>query len=240
MSTKSFKRAAPAPTADAVEQNIPKKIKFSHDDDDDEQVEESKADNEGQETTATSTEKAPKKKRKNKGAAKKAVKKAERLALAQKEKEERLANGGPEKLPTPRDLAREYLTLWSNDRKTWKFNKARQLWILRHLLDTWNVADDVFTIAVKYCKDLPEGNSRTVTLDQMKEIIVKGVTLKEDVEEEPEKEDEKEAKPEKEGDKPKNRKVKVDPKALKKNQITEEMFQRAWKLVKVLEKKEKK
>ncbi|KAJ3009676.1 UNVERIFIED_CONTAM: hypothetical protein HDU68_002552 [Siphonaria sp. JEL0065] len=205
--------------------------KFSHDEDDNdnEQVEESKTDNQDQETTATSAEKAPKKKRKNKGAAKKAAKKAERLALAQKEKEERLANGGPEKLPTPRDLAREYLTLWSNDRKTWKFKKARQL----HLLDTWNVADDVFPIAVKYCKDIPEGNSRKVTLNQMKEIIVKGVTPKEDVEEEPEKEDEKEAQPEGE---PK----KMNLKASKKNQITQEMFQRAWKLIEVLEKKVKK
>ncbi|KAJ3074052.1 hypothetical protein HDU98_012247 [Podochytrium sp. JEL0797] len=226
------------------EEAVPKKIKFSHDDDDEEPipvVAETPAAVEGDAT------KVPKKKRKGKGAAKKAKAKEERLKAEAKAKEERIANGGPEKLPTPKEQAAEYLKMWKSDRANWKFQKSRQLWILRHLLDQWNIADDDFKIAVKYCKDLPEGNARTVTLGQMKEVIVKGETVKpaEGDDEEEDKTEKEDAPAETEdtakkgkAKKSKDKKAKSEKKG-KGDVITEVMLSRAWKLVKALEKEAK-
>ncbi|KAJ3286742.1 hypothetical protein HDU79_006267 [Rhizoclosmatium sp. JEL0117] len=240
---------------EAVEEApVNKKIKFTTDEDDSQPAEvKETVPAVTSDAGADPSAKAPKKKRKNKGAAKKMKKKEERLKLEAKLKEERIASGGPEKLPTPREQAAQYLQQWSTDRTAWKFQKSRQLWILRHLLDTWNISDDNFKIALKYCKDLPEGNARTVTLAEMKEVIVKGVTAtktddaNEDEEEgekpaaKAETEEKKDAGNEKEEKKKKKKKVKSDKGdgTSKSNKITQEMYDRAWKLVKALEKKEK-
>ncbi|KAJ2290793.1 hypothetical protein IWW55_006054, partial [Coemansia sp. RSA 2706] len=46
--------------------------------------------------------------------------------------------------------AHQYLTTWSTDRANWKFNKARQLWIIRHLYVDAQVPSPVFDTAVQY------------------------------------------------------------------------------------------
>ncbi|KAJ2132532.1 hypothetical protein GGF48_000848 [Coemansia sp. RSA 921] len=46
--------------------------------------------------------------------------------------------------------AHTYLTTWNTDRSAWKFNKARQLWIIRHLYNASLMPLDMFEIAVQY------------------------------------------------------------------------------------------
>ncbi|KAJ1804922.1 hypothetical protein LPJ77_004513, partial [Coemansia sp. RSA 2523] len=46
--------------------------------------------------------------------------------------------------------AHTYLTTWNTDRSAWKFNKARQLWIIRHLYNASLMPLDMFEIAVHY------------------------------------------------------------------------------------------
>ncbi|KAJ2482828.1 hypothetical protein IWW56_000836 [Coemansia sp. RSA 2131] len=46
--------------------------------------------------------------------------------------------------------AHTYLTTWNCDKSSWKFNKARQLWIIRHLYDSSRMPLDMFEIAVRY------------------------------------------------------------------------------------------
>ncbi|KAJ2077822.1 hypothetical protein H4R24_004898 [Coemansia sp. RSA 988] len=46
--------------------------------------------------------------------------------------------------------AHQYLQTWEQDRKQWKFNKAKQLWIVRHLYSETRVPAPLFDIAVRY------------------------------------------------------------------------------------------
>ncbi|KAJ3232016.1 hypothetical protein HDU81_003343 [Chytriomyces hyalinus] len=131
---------------------------------------------EADESAAQPTEEQKKKrKRKGKGMAKKLQKQEERTKAEAKLREERVAKGLPETLPSSKQLAAQYLREWSTDRLSWKFQKARQLWVLRHLLDTDNIAPNDFTIAVKYCKELPAGTARTMTLERAQQVVAEGL-----------------------------------------------------------------
>ncbi|KAJ3247988.1 hypothetical protein HDU78_002419 [Chytriomyces hyalinus] len=128
------------------------------------------------ESAAQPTEEQKKKrKRKGKGMAKKLQKQEERTKAEAKLREERVAKGLPEAPPSSKQLAAQYLREWSADRLSWKFQKARQLWVLRHLLDTDNIAPNDFTIAVKYCKELPAGTARTMTLERAQQVVAEGL-----------------------------------------------------------------
>ena len=37
--------------------------------------------------------------------------------------------------PKAGDLSVDYLNLWKNDKKNWKFQKVRQTWLLQHMYD---------------------------------------------------------------------------------------------------------
>lgn len=67
-------------------------------------------------------------------------------------------------------LASEYLKQWSNDRKTWKFQKVRQVWLLKHMYIQDQVTDDDFDILLLYLDGL-KGKSREVTVKQAEDIM---------------------------------------------------------------------
>ncbi|KAI9350861.1 hypothetical protein BDR26DRAFT_851651 [Obelidium mucronatum] len=225
------KRAAPANS-----ETVPKKIKFADPEAEAEAAAETDAKPQPQAQAEPGTEKAAKKKRKRKGGAKKAAKKAAQLAQPTPKTQQ----------PAPRDAAHAYLGAWAGDRAAWKFSKARQLWLLRHILDAWNIPAPLFANAAAYAAALPAGNARTLTLNKMKEVIVKGVTPAEEEEEEEEEGEEEDAKEKKDGaesseagksDKKKKKRKKAaasDKNKEKKDIITQEMYDRALILVKAL------
>ncbi|KAJ2433037.1 hypothetical protein GGF42_009470 [Coemansia sp. RSA 2424] len=64
-----------------------------------------------------------------------------------KKEKQRVAREGSE---ATRAAAHQYLQQWSSDRESWKFNKARQLWIVRHLYLETQVPSDLFELAIQY------------------------------------------------------------------------------------------
>ncbi|KAJ2492433.1 hypothetical protein IWW37_001480 [Coemansia sp. RSA 2050] len=80
-----------------------------------------------------------------------AVKYAKRKTAAEirhiKKEKQRVAREGSEET---RAAAHQYLRQWSTDRGSWKFNKARQLWIVRHLYLETQVPSDIFELAIQY------------------------------------------------------------------------------------------
>ena len=72
--------------------------------------------------------KKQRKKRKNKGLKKKLAKLAAAKEAVTVNPE--IPAGNQEKM-NPKDLCEEYLTLWETDRISWKFQKARQVWLLK-------------------------------------------------------------------------------------------------------------
>lgn len=69
-------------------------------------------------------------------------------------------------------LASEYLKQWSDDRKNWKFQKVRQVWLLKHMYKQDQVTDDDFEILLLYLDGL-KGKSREVTVKQAEDIMEK-------------------------------------------------------------------
>uniref|UniRef100_A0A8B8CLS0 Uncharacterized protein C7orf50 homolog n=1 Tax=Crassostrea virginica TaxID=6565 RepID=A0A8B8CLS0_CRAVI len=67
-------------------------------------------------------------------------------------------------------LASEYLKQWSSDRKSWKFQKVRQVWLLKHMYNSEQVNSDDFEILLQYLDGL-KGKSREVTVKQAEKII---------------------------------------------------------------------
>ncbi|KAH6564705.1 hypothetical protein BASA50_009465 [Batrachochytrium salamandrivorans] len=56
--------------------------------------------------------------------------------------------------PKAKQAALEYLDLFINNRKQWKFQKVRQIWILRNLYYQAMVTESQFQDALKYMKDM--------------------------------------------------------------------------------------
>ncbi|KAJ3394590.1 hypothetical protein HDU84_007764 [Entophlyctis sp. JEL0112] len=147
-----------------------KKIKFKYDDDDDTVNDDAKAASipDSQPSAEVTDAAKAKKKRKTKGLMRKMKKKEEREKQSAAEREARVANGGPEKLPTPKQLASKYLREWirrdpeHDATSAWKFQKSRQLWIMRNILNINNISDADFEICVKYCKSMNENARMTV------------------------------------------------------------------------------
>ncbi|TPX71777.1 hypothetical protein SpCBS45565_g00855 [Spizellomyces sp. 'palustris'] len=69
-----------------------------------------------------------------------------------------------------RQAAVEYLQQYVTDRENWKFQKVRQVWILRNLWYTHQLNDEAFALALQYIKDLSH-KAREETIDEAKEII---------------------------------------------------------------------
>ncbi|KAI8326158.1 hypothetical protein GQ54DRAFT_140145 [Martensiomyces pterosporus] len=83
---------------------------------------------------------------------------AAEIRKANREKQ-RISREGSEET---RNNAHAYLKLWSEDRLSWKFNKAKQLWVVRHLYVESQLPSAMFDIAVKYL-----GESKGVLRDNL-------------------------------------------------------------------------
>jgi len=61
--------------------------------------------------------------------------------------------------------AKQYLCEWNNDKSSWKFNKARQTWLLQNMFNTEAVDDESFAILLDYLRPL-KGQARSETIKQ--------------------------------------------------------------------------
>ncbi|KAJ1875217.1 hypothetical protein LPJ55_000889 [Coemansia sp. RSA 990] len=61
--------------------------------------------------------------------------------------------------------AHEYLQTWESQPNAWKFNKARQLWVIRHLYVETQIPTDVFRIAVNYLNQSSDSLRQTLVND---------------------------------------------------------------------------
>ncbi|KAJ3001247.1 hypothetical protein HKX48_002987 [Thoreauomyces humboldtii] len=69
-----------------------------------------------------------------------------------------------------RAAAVEYLDKYVNNKAAWKFQKLRQVWILRNLWYTHQLNDEEFEMALKYVKNLSL-QAREETVEEAKEIL---------------------------------------------------------------------
>ncbi|XP_078273739.1 protein cholesin [Rhinoraja longicauda] len=67
-------------------------------------------------------------------------------------------------------LALEYLTTWSTNRKEWRFQKTRQIWLLQHMYDRDQVSDKHFTLLLDYLQGL-QGNARELTVQKTEALM---------------------------------------------------------------------
>ncbi|KAJ6655964.1 hypothetical protein lerEdw1_004549 [Lerista edwardsae] len=74
--------------------------------------------------------------------------------------------------PSGSELALEYLTRWSENPKEWKFQKARQTWLLLHMYDQDKVPDEYFSVLLRYLEGL-QGSARTVTVQKAEAFMQK-------------------------------------------------------------------
>ncbi|XP_077172636.1 protein cholesin isoform X3 [Paroedura picta] len=74
------------------------------------------------------------------------------------------------KRPSGSELALEYLTSWSENPETWKFQKTRQTWLLLHMYDKDKVPDGHFSILLRYLEGL-QGCARSVTVQKAEALM---------------------------------------------------------------------
>ncbi|XP_062617726.1 cylicin-2-like [Saccostrea cucullata] len=67
-------------------------------------------------------------------------------------------------------LASEYLHQWANNRESWKFQKVRQVWLLKHMYSENKVINEDFAVLLSYLDGM-KGRSREVTVEQAEKII---------------------------------------------------------------------
>ncbi|XP_027512263.1 uncharacterized protein C7orf50 homolog [Corapipo altera] len=75
-----------------------------------------------------------------------------------------IKKAAPQK-PSGSERALAYLTSWSENPGEWKFQKARQTWLLLHMYDKEKVPDKYFTILLDYLQGL-QGGARDKTVEK--------------------------------------------------------------------------
>ncbi|KAJ1667425.1 hypothetical protein IW140_000862 [Coemansia sp. RSA 1813] len=108
------------------------------------------------EDTKTATETKPTKR-----------KTAAEIRQAQREKQKQERSG----FDQTRNNAHSYLKQWAEDRDNWKFNSAKQRWIVQHIYIDSFVPADIFDIAVDYLAHSKGDALRTSMIDDAKLII---------------------------------------------------------------------
>lgn len=71
-----------------------------------------------------------------------------------------------------RDAALAYLDTWKRDRRSWSFQKVRQVWLLQHMYSAVDVDDVRFGVLLEYLEPL-KGNARAETVRKAEEILAK-------------------------------------------------------------------
>ncbi|KAJ2523284.1 hypothetical protein GGI11_001508 [Coemansia sp. RSA 2049] len=110
-------------------------------------------------TTATGGDTAPKKPAKRKTTTE--MREAKRQKLHQER------NG----FDQTRDNAHSYLRQWTESPGEWKFNSAKQRWIVQHVYSDSLVPDDIFEIAVKYLAQSRGESLRAGMMDDARLVI---------------------------------------------------------------------
>lgn len=57
----------------------------------------------------------------------------------------------------------EYLTKWKQNKEQWKFQKTRQIWLVKNMYNVERLPVKHFKIMKKYVKSMPEGALREVS-----------------------------------------------------------------------------
>ncbi|KAJ2401315.1 hypothetical protein GGI23_001482 [Coemansia sp. RSA 2559] len=70
-----------------------------------------------------------------------------------------------------RDNAHEYLKQWATDFENWKFNSAKQRWIVQHLYMDAHMPAEIFNIAIDYLKRCKGETLRTSMIDDARLIV---------------------------------------------------------------------
>ncbi|KAJ2663988.1 hypothetical protein IWW48_001000 [Coemansia sp. RSA 1200] len=70
-----------------------------------------------------------------------------------------------------RDNAHNYLRQWTERSDDWKFNSAKQRWIVQHIYSDSLVPDDIFDIAVKYLAQSRGESLRASMMDDARLVI---------------------------------------------------------------------
>ncbi|KAG0253273.1 hypothetical protein DFQ27_007504 [Actinomortierella ambigua] len=64
----------------------------------------------------------------------------------------------------------QYLVEWKRFRAVWKFQKMRQVWLLKHMYNDADLPDTHWPIFLEYIKDL-KGAARTATIEEAQKIV---------------------------------------------------------------------
>ncbi|XP_034782740.1 uncharacterized protein C7orf50 homolog [Acipenser ruthenus] len=72
--------------------------------------------------------------------------------------------------PSGSQMAQDYLTCWSKNRKDWSFKKTRQTWLLKHMFDSEKVPDELFDVLLEYLDGL-KGGARETTVKAAESVI---------------------------------------------------------------------
>mmetsp|Transcript_20475 Transcript_20475/g.23200 ORF Transcript_20475/g.23200 Transcript_20475/m.23200 type:complete len:232 (-) Transcript_20475:177-872(-) len=80
-----------------------------------------------------------------------------------------------EDIKRKKETAMAFLELWYTDRKSWRFNKNHQSWLLKHMFNQDRVDALMFKILKKYIQSV-EGKSRDGILESAKAVLEKGET----------------------------------------------------------------
>ncbi|KAL5018847.1 hypothetical protein ScPMuIL_004569 [Solemya velum] len=94
-------------------------------------------------------------------------KKEKKKKKAEEKKNKKELDEKKESAKTP---ALEYLKQWKSDRKNWKFQKVRQVWVLQHMYDDAQITDDNFEIVLEYLEGL-KGQSKDMTVKKAEEML---------------------------------------------------------------------
>jgi len=86
-------------------------------------------------------------------------------------------NGNPEEGPNePLSRAQwqslEYLKSWKLHRETWRFQKARQSWLLRNMYNKSSVTSEMFKLLLEYLVGLQGNRIKTLIEEAENEILV--------------------------------------------------------------------
>ncbi|KAJ4941214.1 hypothetical protein JOQ06_027501 [Pogonophryne albipinna] len=72
--------------------------------------------------------------------------------------------------PTGPQQALVYLTCWSENRAEWKFQKIRQTWLLQHMFNSEQVADEKFSVLLEYLEGL-QGAAKDTTVKKALALV---------------------------------------------------------------------
>eukprot|EP00474_Spongospora_subterranea_P011320 CRZ11778.1 hypothetical protein [Spongospora subterranea] len=75
--------------------------------------------------------------------------------------------------------ALQYLTLWDSDKSQWKFAKARQIWLLKNMMNRDKIPKASFKMLLRYINSMT-GHARTASIEKVKAILAQTPNGEED------------------------------------------------------------